>query len=119
MESIARFFEDLYKKFNARQIDQLILQMTTDVSWANGMEGGHVHGHNAVREYWRRQFEIIDSKVTPVTIDIKNDRIKIKVHQVVHDLAGNLLADEFVYHHFYLRENKIVRFDIGDKIKSI
>jgi len=22
--------------------------------WANGMEGGHVHGHDGVRNYWTR-----------------------------------------------------------------
>jgi len=34
-------------------------------------------------------------------------------------MNGNLLADEYVYHHFYLRNGKIAQFEIGEKIKNI
>lgn len=37
---------------------------------------------------------------------------------VVHDLEGNLLADEMVSHYFHFRDNEIVEFDIGEKIKD-
>jgi hypothetical protein len=107
------FIEDLYKNFNDRKIDLVISQMTDDVKWANGMEGGYVYGHNGVREYWTKQFKMVSSKVTPLEIEEKNEMLKIKVHQVVHDLNGALLADEVVYHFFNFRDNKIAEFDIG------
>ena len=118
MEDSENFFQDLYKNFNDRKIDLVISKMTGDVKWANGMDGGYVHGHDAVKDYWTRQFTIVSSNVTPLEIETDNDIVKIKVRQVVHDLNGNLLADELVYHLFHLRENKITVFEIGEKIKK-
>ena len=118
MNNLNNFFQDLYKNFNERKIDLVISNMTDNVKWANGMEGGYVYGHDAVRDYWTRQFTMVSSNVTPLEIETGNGVIKIKVHQVVHDLNGNLLADEFVYHLFLLQENKIAVFEIGEKIKN-
>ena len=56
-----------------------------------------------------------DGWVTPLKIDTENESVKIKVHQVVQDLEGNLLADEMVDHHFYLKNGKISEFEIGRK----
>jgi len=112
METIRHLFRELYKNFNNRQIDLVISQMTTDVKWANGMDGGYVYGHEGVREYWTRQFKIVKSQVTPIKINVENETVKIKVHQVVHDVQGNLLADELVDHYFYLTNGKISEFKI-------
>ena len=30
----------------------MLTVLTDDVAWANGMDGGYVHGREAVREYW-------------------------------------------------------------------
>ena len=117
-DSVHNFFQELYKNFNDRKIDLVISQMTENVKWANRMEGGYVYGHNGVLEYWSRQFKMISSNVTPLEIDTENGTVKIKVHQVVHDLNGKLLADEIVYHFFYLRDNKIAEFDVEEKIKN-
>jgi ketosteroid isomerase-like protein len=111
-------FEELYKNFNARKIDLVISKMTEDIKWANGMEGGYVYGHKGVKEYWTRQFTMISSKVTPIEFEVQNGIVKIKVHQVVHDRDGNLLADEVVYHLFHVVEDKIAQFDIGEKINN-
>ena len=92
--------------------------MSADVKWANGMEGGHVYGHKGVREYWTRQFTMVSANVTPIQIDNEGDRFKIKVHQVVHDIDGKLLADEMLYHLFLLQDNKVAEFDIGEKFEQ-
>ena len=118
MPDLNNFFLQLYKNFNDRKIDLVISNMTDDVKWANGMDGGYVYGHEAVKDYWTRQFTMVSSNVSPLEIETGNDIVKIKVHQVVHDLNGNLLADELVYHIFHLRENKIAVFEIGEKIKN-
>ena len=115
MDSLNNFFHELYRNFDERKIDLVISQMTEDIKWANGMEGGYVYGHDGVREYWTRQFKQISSNVTPTEISEENGIVKIKVHQVVHDLNGKLLADETVYHFFHLRNNKIFQFDIGER----
>ena len=118
IDNLDSFFQDLYKNFNARNIDAVISNMTNDVKWANGMEGGYVYGHNGVREYWTRQFTMVSANVTPVTIEEENGSVKIKVHQVVHDLDGKLLADEYVYHYFRIQGDKIAEFNIGEKAKD-
>jgi hypothetical protein len=92
--------------------------MTIDVQWANGMDGGYVYGHDNVRAYWTRQFSLVSSNVTPLVINNNSNVVKIKVHQVVHDVNGNLLPDEIVYHLFTLKDGKIARFDIGDKSQT-
>ena len=115
IENINNLFRELYQNFNERKIDLVISTMTENVKWANGMDGGYVYGHNGVREYWTSQFTMVNSNVTPLEIREKEGVVKIKVHQVVHDLNGKLLADEIVFHYFHLQENKIAEFDIGSK----
>jgi hypothetical protein len=34
----------IYDRFNARDIDGVLAVLADDVAWANGMDGGHVHG---------------------------------------------------------------------------
>jgi hypothetical protein len=115
MVNLQSFFKNLYQNFNDRNIDLVIANMTNDVQWANGMEGGYVYGHTEVHAYWTRQFGLISSNVTPLEIDEEHNVVKIKVHQVVHDVNGNLLSDNIVHHYFTLKNDKISRFDIGEK----
>src|SRR5438034_10544007 len=56
----------LYGTFNARDMQAVLAMMHPDVVWANGMDGGHVHGHDGVRDYWTRQWAVIDPHVEPI-----------------------------------------------------
>jgi hypothetical protein len=112
MENWNKYFHNVYDNFNNRNIDFVISHMTTDVKWANGMEGGFVYGHEGVREYWTRQFKLVSANVTPLKVREENGQMVIKVHQIVHDLVGNLLADETVTHIFTMDGDKIAQFDI-------
>ncbi|SRR5258708_26314216 len=114
MKGLDDFFKTLYRNFNDRKIDLVIDQMAEDVKWANGMDGGFVYGHNQVREYWTRQFALVSSRVSPMEIRNNGDKISIKVHQVVHDLDGKLIADQTVTHIFTLNNDEISHFEIGD-----
>jgi hypothetical protein len=68
--------------------------MHPDVVWANGIEGGQLHGRDEVRSYWNRQWAIIDPHVEPVEISLKGKgEVIVNVHQVVRDPKGNVLAD--------------------------
>jgi SnoaL-like protein len=115
MSNTTNFFETLYKNFNDRKIDSVIESMTEDVKWANGMEGGFVYGHEGVRTYWTKQFNQLSSRVKPLKIEADKDIVKIKVHQVVHDLNGNLLSDDIVDHIFHMHGEQVAEFDIADK----
>jgi SnoaL-like domain len=85
--------------------------MHDDVVWANGLEGGHVYGHAGVRDYWTRQWAMIDSRAEPVAFSIGADGTT-EVHLTAHDLEGKLLFDKMGRHAFRLENGLIRRFDI-------
>ena len=96
----------LYEAFNARDVDAVLAALAPDVRWPNGWQGGYVHGHAEVRDYWRRQWTEIDPHVEPVRMDEREDgSVAVRVHQVVRDLDGNQVADNQVIH--------VYRFEAG------
>ena len=98
-----------YQHFNERDIDATLAMMHPEVDWPNGMEGGIEHGHEAVRNYWTRQWKVLDPHVDPVEFRSESDgRINITVHQVVRDLDGNLLVDQII-HHIYTFEQGLIK----------
>jgi len=112
----------IYNCFNARDIDGVLDALTDDVAWANGMEGGYVHGREGVREYWTRQWAIVSPHVEPLSFDTGPDgSIVVEVSQSVRDLQGRPLQDQThglkdhtVGHIFHLRDSKVTRFDIRE-----
>jgi ketosteroid isomerase-like protein len=98
-----------YDAFNARNIDAVLATMHPDVEWPNGMEGGYVHGHREVREYWTRQWRAIDPHVEPRGFAAAADgRIVVTVHQVVRDSTGEVVTDQMIQH-VYRIESGLIR----------
>ena len=90
-----------YAAFNARDIDAALATMAPDVAWPMAFKGGFVRGHQAVRAYWTEQWSEIDPHVEPVAFHSEAaGRVLVEVHQVVRDLAGAVLGDEYVGHRF-------------------
>jgi len=119
MNDVRQLLMRAYRDFNSRDIDAVLARMHAGVDWANGMEGGHVHGKEAVRAYWTRQFAMLDPHVEPVRIDQTGvDQFRVEAHQVVHDLKGNLLLDTVVYHSYRIREGLIERMDISQSAQG-
>lgn len=113
METTRDLILGAYRDFNARRIDAVLARMQSDVAWPNGWEGGYVHGHEEVRDYWTRQWAVLDPHVEPVEIGPETDgRVTVEVHQVVRDRAGALLADTMVRHVYSLRDGLIERMEI-------
>ncbi|NZD49193.1 nuclear transport factor 2 family protein [Rhizobium leguminosarum] len=114
----------IYASFNARDIDAVLAVLSDDVAWANGMDGGHVHGREAVRDYWTRQWAVISPHVEPVAFEETPDgAFAVEVIQSVFDLDGRPLEgqthglkDKTVTHIFRMEGDKIVRFDIRDAL---
>jgi hypothetical protein len=83
--------------------------MHPEVEWPNGMDGGYVHGHDEVRDYWSRQWRLIDPHVEPRRFTVNEaGRIVVDVHQVVRDLSGRVVTDRMV-RHIYLVESGLIR----------
>lgn len=104
-----------YEAFNARDIPGALATMHPQVDWPNAMEGGRVHGHAGVREYWQRQWGSFDPRVQPLRVEPNRDgRVVATVHQLVRDLTGNVVADETVEHHYAITDGLIERMDVHD-----
>lgn len=115
MNSEQKFLQNLYEAFNKREIETIISLMHADVKWANGMEGGFVHGRDAVREYWTKQFQIIDPQLQPLDYDKdEKGRNVVAVYQTVKDLDGSVLLEKTVKQIFTIKDGLITEFEIGD-----
>lgn len=103
----------VYDAFNARAIDAVLSAMHPDVDWPNGMEGGRVHGRRAVRDYWTRQWRVIDPHVEPRGFGLDDaGRCAVDVHQLVRDPSGTVIGDQMVRHVYEICDGLIRRMDI-------
>jgi len=79
------------------------------VHWPNGWEGGYVEGHDAVRDYWTRQWKEIDPTVTPVFFTpLEDGRTQVEVQQTVKNLDGAVLFNGLVKH-IYTFEGGLIK----------
>ena len=125
-EKQTQLIKHIYERFNARDIDGVLAALAHDVAWANGMEGGHVHGREAVRDYWTRQWAIVSPHVEPVAFEKTEDgALAVEVIQSVFDLDSRPLQgqthglrDKIVTHVFRIEADKIIRFDIRDGVSG-
>jgi ketosteroid isomerase-like protein len=105
--------ERTYAAFNARDIGTVLTVMHPDVIWPNGMEGGTVVGHAAVRAYWTRQWGLIDPRVEPRGFAVEVDgRVAVTVHQLVRDLTGTVLKEATVQHVYAFEDGLIKSMEI-------
>jgi hypothetical protein len=115
MANVKTMIEQAYSAFNKRNIDGALALMTEDVSWPKASEGGRVTGKEEIRSYWTRQWSEFDGHVEPLAITEENGgRIRVRVHQLVRDLEGNILSDSEVLHIFSVNKGLIAAMDLGD-----
>ena len=115
MSDEVEFLKRVYDRFNARDMDTVLAAMHEDVVWANGMDGGYVYGRDGVRNYWTRQWAIIDPRVQPTGFSSgAGGATEVEVHQTVRDLQGNVVIDRMVGHIFRIEDGLVVRFDIRE-----
>jgi hypothetical protein len=105
----------LYAAFNARDIDAVLAGMDARVDWPNAWEGGRVVGHEAVRDYWTRQWAAIDPRVEPESFTALSDgRVAVDVHQVVRGLDGAVIAEGRVRHVYVFAGDLVARMDLEE-----
>jgi hypothetical protein len=113
MRSSKDLLKTTYEAFNARNIEAVLACLHPDVDWPNGMEGGRIHGRTGVRDYWIRQWGMIDPRVEPFGFsEDETGRTIVEVHQVVRDLAGGILVDQVVHHVYSIDDGLIERMEI-------
>ena len=111
--------ERAYSAFNKRDVDSVLALMTEDVSWPKASEGGRVVGKEEIRAYWTRQWGEFDPHVEPLAITEEDgDRVRVRVHQLVKSLQGDVLSDSEVLHIFTLDEGLIAAMYLGNEADS-
>ena len=89
--------------------------MTVDVDWPNAWEGGRVHGHEGIRDYWPRQWAAIDPTVEPVAFTTRSDdSVAVTVDQVVRGLDGTLISQGRVVHLYVFRGDLVARMEVEE-----
>ncbi|WP_263380475.1 nuclear transport factor 2 family protein [Granulicella paludicola] len=98
-----------YQAFNQRDIESALALMCEDVSWPKASEGGRVVGKEEIRSYWQRQWSEFDPHVEPIEVIEREDgKTEVRVHQVVKNLAGDILSDSDVWH-VYTTANGLIK----------
>lgn len=102
-----------YEAFNARDIDAVLATMAPDVEWPNGWEGGHLVGHEAVRDYWTRQWASISPEVVPEGfMRLPDGRLRLDVRQTVRSTDGVTLSRGTVSHIYTFRDGLVSKMEI-------
>ena len=115
MDNAREFLTVTYARFNARDLEGVLRTLDTDVDWPNGMEGGRVHGRDGVREYWTRQWGMVDPHVEPVGFREEPDgRVAVMVKQRVCDLSGKVLLDQMIEHVYLIEDGLIQSMEIRE-----
>ena len=105
-----------YAAFNTRDIDGALALMTEDVSWPRASEGGKVVGKEEIRAYWTRQWAAFDPHVEPLAMTKEDGgKVRVRVHQLVKSLGGDVLSDSEVLHVFTLNGSRIAAMDLADE----
>lgn len=119
MADTKTLIEQAYTAFNQRDIDGALALMTEDVSWPKASEGGKVVGKEEIRAYWTRQWAEFDPHVEPFAIaEEDRGKVRVRVHQLVRSLQGDVLSDSEVLHIFTLNDGLIAAMDLGDEADS-
>jgi len=116
MTHTTTLIENAYAAFNHRNIDAALALMTNGVRWPKASEGGCVTGKEEIRAYWTRQWAEFDPHVEPLAITTDpQGKLRVRVHQIVKSLHGDLLFDGEVLHIFTLDNNLISAMELGDE----
>ena len=116
MADTKTLIEQAYSAFNRRDIDGALALMTEDVNWPKASEGGRVVGKEEIRAYWTRQWREFDGHVDPLAITEEDGgRIRVRVHQLVKNLQGDVLSDGEVLHIFTVNSGLITAMELGDE----
>jgi hypothetical protein len=111
--------EQAYTAFNKRDIDGALALMTDDVSWPKASEGGKVVGKEEIRAYWTRQWGEFDPHVEPLAItEGDGGKVRVRVHQLVKSLQGEVLFDGEVLHVFTVKSGLIAAMELGDEAEA-
>lgn len=102
-----------YAAYNARDISTALQALAPDVLWPDQLEGVTLHGPEAVREYWQRQWAVMDPsfELKHVEYDPQGD-VVVTLLQTVRGLDGRTISEGLVRHVHAFRDGLVLRMRI-------
>lgn len=114
-DSRRRWLESAYDDFNRRDIESALERFDPEVEWPDMLAGRTLRGPDAVRDYWRRQFEVISSTVEPAEIAQDEVHAAVFVDQRVRELASGEEQSGRVVHLWAFADGRVRRMEVfGD-----
>jgi ketosteroid isomerase-like protein len=101
-----------YDAFNRRDIEGALSALDPEVEWPNVLERRVIYGREGVSQYWRRQFQLVDSQVMPTGFSRQGDLVIVSVRQVVRDLQSNQVREQAVAHAYTFRGGLVARMEV-------
>ncbi|QQS71976.1 MAG: nuclear transport factor 2 family protein [Flavobacteriales bacterium] len=98
-----------YAAFNARDVAVALRVLAPDVEWPDQLAGAILRGPEAVGEYWRRQWAVLDPHFEMKHFELDANGYKlVTLVQTVRGLNGSAISQGLV-RHIYAFENGLVR----------
>ncbi|MET7731190.1 nuclear transport factor 2 family protein [Streptomyces sp. NPDC005402] len=110
----------MYEVFATDERDAFVPRcLAPDVNWPNMLDGGRLHGHEAVRAYWARQFAAghplvrLDGLRSGGAGGAGESEVVVTVRLGARDASGERWAEETVEHVYRFGEDGLVaRMDV-------
>lgn len=113
MSPAERLLTLLFEAYNRRDFAAFSAGLHSQIDWPDQTRGGRLIGREALRAYWALNDAVIRVEVTPIRFErLADDRIRVRVNQVVRNLAGGLWSDLEVLHDYSFRDGLVSRLDL-------
>ena len=108
----------MYEVFATDERDAFVPHcLAPDVDWPNMLDGGRLHGHEAVKAYWARQFAAGHPlvRLEGLGSDWLAGAVVVTVRLGVRDASGEQWAGETVEHVYrFGADGLVVRMDVRE-----
>jgi ketosteroid isomerase-like protein len=102
-----------YERFNKQDVDGVLELLDDDVEWPDLVHTSVLKGKEAVRQYWRRQFEIATPTVLVGEVMEVGEAVIAVAYQQLYDLHGRLLGPpNVVVHRFRFRGGLVSKMEL-------
>ncbi|MBZ0205313.1 MAG: nuclear transport factor 2 family protein [Flavobacteriales bacterium] len=102
-----------YAAFNARDIATALKALAPDVEWQDQLEGVTLHGPEAVAEYWRRQWAVMDPSFELKNFALDpNGHMVITLVQTIRGKDGEPISQGLVRHVYEFEKGLVHRMRI-------
>ncbi len=112
-KQIQELITKAYAAFNARDMDAVLSAMHPDVEWPRALDGDYVHGRDAIRAHWTKQWSEVDPYADPIGFNERPDgTVEVAVHQVIKDLKGKPMVEGIVKHVYTVKDGLLRKMEL-------